>query len=683
MRSPLATLASVCVLVSAGGGHPLSGQATPESTDTTPKRERPVLRRSPAGFRGLTGLVHVPTAAAVPVGTVEVTADAAQDRDLRRVVTYQRNVFVTLGFLPRLTLTARGTVAREGTTVNEGRDLSASAQLLLLEEGSVLPALAVGTIDPNTGGAPHFTTYYAVATKTLMGRSRLTAGYGRGPKEPEGLFGGVELDLGPWLTALGEYDGAEWNGGVRIFPFPGLADRLGVQPRVDVVHRGGWGEVIGGGFRMALGSRRSRTPPPRTPAAPTLLRARVVGAEAVSRELVARGLENVRVSLEGGADESTLLVEYENRVFNRDEWDALGVVMGLVARHAPESAREMRITIRRMDVPVLTVTSGIEAFRSFVGGAMSGDAFAAQLETTHFRGGPIAGGPTPTLSNPSRGKLDLFLRPRVETHLLTDLGYADARFALLPDAYLHLGGGWVLNGRLTVELGETSGFPGFLEDPNADRLLVHKAFWVAPGWSSGNALTQFSLGWFRRDEIGVANEIDVALGEGRWSVGSTLAAFGPEAGKVDSGVALGNVRFRYPEMDLTASVEGGVFRRGDAGVSAELSRFFGDTEMGFFVRSTTFGTIAGMRLALPLTPSRELTPARIRPRLPDVYAHTQHITILADTGAIKRYVGRTLETDHEIERVYRGRDRILPGDLRVHVQALREAVLRWLSLGIL
>jgi len=667
--------------------------------DTVPKAERRVLRPSPVGFQGLTGLVHVPTAAAVPVGTVEVTADDARLPRLLPHLGYQRNVFVTVGFLPRLTLTARGTAALDSLTErrrifspgHEVRDLSVSAQFLILEDGPHNPALAAGMIDGDTGGAPpFFTTYYLVATKTLLGRSRITAGYGWGPREPEGPFGGLELDVGGWLTALGEYDGAEWNGGVRVFPFPNVAERIGLRPRVDVVHRGLTGTAFGVGLRFGLGGSTEASPPPTAArsSSPALQhgsfpRGSETGASVLAREIAARGLENVRVSVEEGPEGGTVLLDYENRVFNRDEWDALGVVMGLAARHAPESASRMRITIRRMDIPVLTVTSGIEAFRSFVEGGTSDQAFSGQLEIRHLEEDPGPGSPAPVRANPSRGKLDVFLRPRVETHVLTDLGYADARFALLPDAYLHLGGGWVLNGRLTVELGETSGFPGFLEDPNADRLLLHKGLRVAPGWSSGSALTQFSLGWFRRDEIGVANEIDVALGEGRWSVGSTLAAFGPEAGKIDSGVALGNVRFRYPEVDLTASVEGGVFRRGDAGVSAELSRFFGDTEMGFFVRSTTFGSIAGVRLALPLTPSRELAPTRIRPRLPDLHTHVQQITVLESPSVIKRYVGRTLETDHEIERVYRGRDRILPGDLRVHVQALREAVLRWLSLGIL
>jgi len=246
---------------------------------------------------------------------------------------------------------------------------------------------------------------------------------------------------------------------------------------------------------------------------------------------------------------------------------------------------------------------------------------------------------------------------------------------VLPDVYVQLGRGFVLNARAAVRLGTTHGWVAAIDDPPSHRLLLHKAMRVGRVPRSWNALTQFSMGWFAHDAIGISNEIDVSLGDGRISLGSTFAAFGPELGKIDSGVALGNVRVRYPALDLTASLEAGVFLRGDAGAAGELSRFFGDTEVGFYVRSTTFGSVAGMRLSVPLTPARDMRPTRVRPRLPDVYTHTQQITILEYPSVQKRFVGRLLETDHELKRVYRSRDRLQASNLREHVEVLREAAL--------
>ena len=635
---------------------------------------------------GFPGIIRVPTATTLPVGMADLTISNVQQPGLWGNMEFQRNVFVSVGFIPRLTVFARGTVTRDTIDHGELRDLSVGAQLLVVRERTRLPAIALGMTDPDSGGeTPYFTTYYVTATKTLFNRARVTTGFGLGPKEPEGVFGGLELELGSWATAQGEFDGERWNAGVRLSPFPGTGERWGVQPRLDVLHREGVGQAIGVGLRVALGGPRPRprsSAPARSASSP--LPPSDQGAEALSRALVDFGFENVQVALRDGAAGATgasLAVAYENRIFNRDEWDALGVVMGLVARHAPGSATRMSLTILRLDTAVLTVACDIAAFRSFIDGVLPARAFAEQMEIMSPRAnGGVAGADPPAPANPTGWKLDLFLRPRTDLTLLTEAGWVGTRLALLPDAYLHLGRGWVLNVRATVPISQSDGFPGFVEDANSDRLLLHKVWRPELGsrWPSANVVTQLSLGWFRHDRPGVAHEIDVLLGDGRVSVGSTLAAYRGESGKLDSGVALGNVRVRHPGMDLTVTLEAGVFREGDPGVRMEVSRFFGDTEGGFFVRSTRFGSVAGGRLSLPLTTSRELPPARVRLRLPDLYTHRQQITILEYPSVVKRYVGRDLETDHELERVVRGRGRLQGSDLRAHAETLRSAVLRWL-----
>ncbi len=104
---------------------------------------------------------------------------------------------------------------------------------------------------------------------------------------------------------------------------------------------------------------------------------------------------------------------------------------------------------------------------------------------------------------------------------------------------------------------------------------------------------------------------------------STLAYLGSSTTLFDHGVALGNGRVRYPPLDLTLSVTGGRFRDGDRGIAAELSRFFGSMEIGIFLRHSDHGSQAGLRLAFPLTPAKELKPMLVRPRLPDLFTYEQ------------------------------------------------------------
>ena len=159
----------------------------------------------------------------------------------------------------------------------------------------------------------------------------------------------------------------------------------------------------------------------------------------------------------------------------------------------------------------------------------------------------------------------------------------------------------------------------------------------------------------------------------------TLARVGSSYADLDRSVALANGRVRYPPWDLTLSVTAGRFLDGDGGVAADLSRFFGNTEIGVFFRHTDNGSQAGLRFAVPLTLNKELPPWRVRPRLPDLFPYEQSTTVLTDVNTIRGDIGRTLRTGHEIERVYWNRDRLYPVNIRQHVDTLKQAVRRWID----
>lgn len=109
-------------------------------------------------------------------------------------------------------------------------------------------------------------------------------------------------------------------------------------------------------------------------------------------------------------------------------------------------------------------------------------------------------------------------------------------------------------------------------------------------------------------------------------------------------------------------------------MATDLSRFFGTTEMGMFLRHSEHGALAGLRVAVPLTLAKELTPGRFRLRLPDLYAYEQRTTVLTDRNVMRNDIGRALTTDHEIERIYWNRDRLYAIYIRQHADILRQAI---------
>jgi hypothetical protein len=94
---------------------------------------------------------------------------------------------------------------------------------------------------------------------------------------------------------------------------------------------------------------------------------------------------------------------------------------------------------------------------------------------------------------------------------------------------------------------------------------------------------------------------------------------------------------------------------------------------------TPFASQAGARISLPLAPARELAPSPVRLRLPDVYSQGLQAAVVkqGEFGAIRSDVGLLLNTDHEVARAYRMRDRLQAVTIRQHVVAIRDGAKRW------
>ena len=641
---------------------------------------------------GATRLLHVPVAATVPSGALDLRYDTEWDPGVFPTVGRQGNFRFEFGLLPRVSLGGRGTVANEqGTGRSLGSDLSANLQVLLLDDSRWWPALAVGLQD-FAGAVPHFRSRYVVMSKSFFGRARGTLGFGTGPDALKGPFGGGEIHLNRLLTLMGEYDAHAFNAGVRVLPIPPKLETYGFpRATLDLIWSDNGRLAWGLGFRAILGEGKYQAQRAahavRRYARPTADAFAGVSPQAIGellqRELMARGLENVRVAFSRIESGVAATVEYENRRYNRDALDGLGLVLGLTALGTPPQVTEMRVVVRAVDVAVLQVTSGTDAFVAFVNELGSPEAFLEQLgisqpaRGTFTAAGPIA---ATTVGQRSRFKLDLFVRPRVETAILTDWGVADLRFSVLPDAYVQLAPGLTVNVRSVLPIVRTNGYPGRLGDPDVDRVLVAQAIRLPMGASSTSAaaVTQVSAGRFSGDQVGLANETAVRFGNGIFFAKGTVARLGESFAALDHWVALANARVRWPAYDATLSVTAGRFLDGDRGLVLDFSRFLGTTEAGVFLRHSEHGSLAGLRFAVPLTVDKELPPSRVRLRLPDVYAYEQRTTVGDGLNFIRNDIGRPLMTDREVERVFWNRDRLYATYIRRHVDDLRQAVRRWI-----
>jgi hypothetical protein len=104
-------------------------------------------------------------------------------------------------------------------------------------------------------------------------------------------------------------------------------------------------------------------------------------------------------------------------------------------------------------------------------------------------------------------------------------GVANLCFSLVPDAYMQLTSGTVVQVCAAIPVTKTSGFPGTFADPAIDRVLLHQAVRLPlrpwSRWVAG--LTQVSIGRFSQEEIGRADETALTLLDGVLFAGGPLA----------------------------------------------------------------------------------------------------------------------------------------------------------------
>ena len=171
-----------------------------------------------------------------------------------------------------------------------------------------------------------------------------------------------------------------------------------------------------------------------------------------------------------------VVVEYENRRYNRDELHGLGLGLGLAATRTPAMVTHMSVIVKEVNIPVLQFSAVVDDYLAFINGQMAAQTFAQQVDMTQQVQWPIGAATveaTTPISNRSWLKTDVFLHPDISTALLTEVGVAELRFGVLPDAFIQLTPGAVINVRANIPVTQTAHFPGQLGDPQVDRVLLH------------------------------------------------------------------------------------------------------------------------------------------------------------------------------------------------------------------
>lgn len=645
-------------------------------------------------FQSYSGLINIPTAEVIEDKKIEFsfsnqvdTLTAVKDRNDYLAQQY----FVNIGFLPNLEIVGRlSNIEEKGKPRLSWwrdnflyRDLSASFKYQIPFYHKYLPKFAIGAQDLG-GAVSAYESKYIVATKEYM-FMRGTVGYGSG--QLDGLFGGLELKAADWCTLMGEYDSRESHIGVRfntpenLLPFGdfSLLAKTNLDDEEDDLS-------ISINFKMPLGNPHHNETTFKdaqvandvslTPNTKVLESLPVVpdinSIELLEKSLVDIGFENIDL----GDTSDTIYIAFENTIFEHNELDAIGVVLGYMVEH-DLPYKKFELVIKKTNLKIKSIKGDLEAYKTFIHdySPISERAFLDSLVIdTSYADIPLK------VSNANSS----YLKPRLQLGIGTStvVGTETGIFEYLISArpYLHLnlykgldfGVLYDIPFLRSTEYMHYGAFQHYDEGPQMSSALLHYTFVYE------NLINIVSAGYFK-DNKAIFNNTVYTYDDHTFKL--KLGRLEDKDTGYTRDVKLATYKYYTPWLDAFAELTYGTYYNQDKGYDIQLKRFFGDTMIKVFYQNTDAAEYMGAGFEIPLTPRKipNFKYGQIKGKhdfkyqLRSVVFADNNRNYLTPSGAVYP------TSEHELEEQYLNRNRLSESYIRKHILRLRDAYIKYVA----
>lgn len=570
--------------------------------------------------------------------------------------------------------------------------------------------LAIGMQDIG-GSANHFNTSYVVGDYSFDNTSlRISAGYGVSNLENDihvldGVFGGVEYQPFDFVQLVGEYDSVEFNSSIKVFTPDNLLPNditASLSYQIYSGHESDGSSVWNAALSIPLITEYSRS---RDYAKNnmTLMDRLVVEqnkAQQTSISSLVSALKNEGfVNVQVGVSNDKVVVALENRRYNHNQVDGLGVALGIVSSHLGQNAAQdigaasdqFELVMLANQKPVVSVLSDANCYQSFVNGSAVCDDIQfitrdlpERLDMVDWKTERV-----------NSGSLDsqIVLSPMVRHGFATEYGVYDYSFAMSSNLYTYLWSGAAIDVRHILPLAESDDFEegGYFEDSayenEIERAMVHQ-FFRLPYVDIAN---QVSLGLVKSDYIGARSESAWFSQSGNHELGLEMSYFQHQDEKDKNGYAnpdrqtfLTRYTFSMPEWDWQFNATAGEFWKGDVGAKFTTSHWFEDIEVSASYQVTKFNNtdeeqFVTVSVKLPLTPWRDMSPSVIQVRGNEAYDFNITTRVGNDYNYLAAGQGDELVMDNSMLRRYFNRGRYGQEYFEQNRQRIRNAYLRYLG----
>lgn len=681
-----------------------------------------------------TGLIFTPNAQVVTQGNTSIAYH--QGVPGKKNVADWDNWFFAFGIMPGLEVGGRIVTnsydCHSYNNKNCGiRDLSASAkwQLPFIHQWTGFN-LAIGAQDIG-GAANNFESQYIVADREFESLNlRLSAGYGRSEQDLgvlNGAFAGVEWQPLSFMQLVGEYDANALNAGIKLFTPQGMLPygaQLSMDYMIHTEHETEKDHVWGISASMPLMGYKQLTyakPDYQTAeyqqtALAQALDDQLAEHKGASLTSLVNALKNEGfININIGYRNNKMVVALENRRYNHNQIDGVGIALAMIAAKAGEDAfvdlnamvdkrtntqqanttkqqsQEIELILLVNDIPMLSVNTEAQCYRDFLAtgnkcNSLSFNTLNAKTnyQATHWLFETI---------NNGFGRSQIILSPALTHRTATEYGFFDYSLALATNLYTPLWQGAAIDVRYLLPVANSDDFDddgiwhNSAFENEVDRALFHQAFKLPQ-----NFISQFSAGYIMGNYWGAANETQWSSAEGRHNLGVELSKFTPIDELTNTGYRikdqqsmLASYRYSLPEYDWQLSLQGGEYMQGDRGLRVTSSHWLGNTRVdASYLTSKAKGgsdyeNFVGISFSIPLTPWRDMKPGYLQVRGIDQFTYTVQTRVGNGANYLNTGLGQSFKLQHNIERQYDNQGRMSVAYFNENIQGLRNAYLRYLK----
>ncbi|CAE6931082.1 hypothetical protein ACOMICROBIO_NCLOACGD_03378 [Vibrio sp. B1ASS3] len=569
-------------------------------------------------------------------------------------------------------------------------------------------SFAIGVQDLG-GAANKFNTNYLVSDYQPDGLPiRFSVGVGDSSIPMgvmDGLFGGIEYQPFDFVQLTSEYDAVEFNSSVKVFtpeellPYDITASlSYQIYSGHETDEQTIWNAALS--IPLITDYTRSREYARNNVSLMEKLSLEQSKADNASISALVSALRNEGfVNIQIGILNQSVVVALENRRYNHNQMDGLGVAMGIISSHfGTSSAQEMGLSSDRVELillanqkPVVSVQTDATCYQGFVNGSATCDDIqfstknlSDKLELVEWKTERVNSG---TLDS------QLVLSPMVRHGVATEYGVYDYSFAMSSNLYTFLWSGAAVDVRHILPLAESDDFEegGYFEDSayenEIDRAMMHQ-FFRLPYVDVAN---QVSLGLVKTDYVGARSESAWFSPSGAHALGLEVSYFQHMDEKDKNGYAnpdrqtfLTRYTFSMPEWDWQFNATAGEFWKGDVGAKLTTSHWFEDIEVSASYQVTKFNDtdeeqFVTVAVKLPLTPWRDMSPSLLQVRGNEAYDFNVTTRVGNDQNFLSTGQGDELVMDNSMLRRYFNRGRYGSDYFEENKIRMRNAYLRYLT----